>query len=96
MLVEVKPMTLRRKVAVGPNLYEVEQPYNQARVYVDGQQVGLTMTDPNDRFYMVLHPLSRGYPKEFLNLVVKNSGGQLVGTLKGPEPEPEPEEDDDE
>lgn len=96
MLVEVKPMTLRRKVAVGPNLYEVEQQYNQARVYVDGQQVGLTMTDLNDPFYMVLHPLSRGYPKEFLDLVVKNSGGQLVGTLKGPAPEPEQEEDDDE
>lgn len=95
MKVSIEPMTLRRKVAVGPNLYDVEQAYDQARVMVDGQQVGLTMTNPSDRFYMVLHPLSRGYPKEFLDMVVKNSGGQLKGTLKGPEPQPEEEEEDE-
>ena len=95
MLVEIKPMTLRRKVAVGPNVYDVEQKYDQAAVIVDGQQVGLTMTNPSDKYHMVLHPLSRGYPIEFLKMVVKNSNGQLVGTLKSPAPEPETEDEED-
>lgn len=95
MKVEVKPITLIKKVLHGGNVYDVEQKYDQSRVYVDGNQVGLTMNNPNDRNYMVLHPLSRGYPKEFLELVVKNSGGLLKGTLNGPVPEPEPEETED-
>jgi hypothetical protein len=96
ILVEIKPLKVLTKVAVGHNIYEVEQPYDQCRVYVDGQQVGLTMSNPDDPFFMILHPLSNGYPQEFLDLVVKNSDGQLKGTLRGPAPEPEPEEDDEE
>jgi len=86
MLVEVKPMTLKMPVRVGGKRYLVDQAYNQSRVYVDGEQVGLTMTDPADEFYRVLHPLSRGYPKEFLQMIVDNSEGQLVSTLRGPVP----------
>lgn len=92
MKVEIEPITLRKQVRVGGNVYEVDQAYDQSRVYVDGNQVGLTMNNPKDRNYMILHPLSRGYPKEFLELVVKSSGGLLKGTLNSPVPEPEPEE----
>ena len=96
MLVEIKPMVLKTPVNVGPNTYIVEQAYDHARVFVDGQQVGLTMTKPDDRYYMVLHPLSKGYPKEFLELVVKNSNGKLIGTLNGPVPNTQPQDEDDE
>ena len=96
MVVEVVAMVLKTPVRVGRRSYFVDQAYAQARVYVDGEQVGLTMTDPDDQFFRVLHPLSRGYPKEFLQMVVDNSGGQLVSTLNGPVPmEEEPEQDDE-
>lgn len=95
MKVEIKPIVLKTPVRTGKNTYLVDQAYDQARVFVDGDQVGLTMTDPTDKYYKILHPLSKGFPREFLELVVKNSNGQLLGTLNGPKPA-EPEEKDEE
>lgn len=91
-------MVLKLKYRHGHNEYEIEQPYDQAKVFVDGVQVGLTMTNPKDKFYMVLHPLSRGYPSQFVEMVVKASDGQLRGTLNSPVPmeEKELDEEDDE
>ena len=97
MKVEIVPMVLTLKYRHGHNEYQIEQPYDQARVFVDGVQVGLTMTDPQDEKYMILHPLSRGYPRQFVEMVVKASDGQLRGTLNSPVPmeEEELEEDDE-
>jgi hypothetical protein len=96
MKVEIIPMVLKTPVRVEQNTYIVDQPYDHARVMVDGQQIGLTMTDPSDKFHMILHPLSGGYPREFLELVVKNSAGQLKGTLDSPKPLDETQDEDDE
>ena len=94
MIVEVKPFELVFNYRHGHNDYEIKQDYDQARVFVDGIQVGLTMTNPNDRNYKVLHPLSAGHPKEFLDLVVENSNGQLIRSLSSPVPmEEEPEDE---
>lgn len=95
MLVEIKPIKLTLRYRHGVNEYEIQQDYDQARVYVDGEQVGLTMTNPRDRFHRILHPLSRGYPREFLQMIVDASNGELLGTLNGPKPEPEPDIDEE-
>lgn len=94
MKVEIEPMVLTLKYRHGHNDYEIPQQYDQARVFADGVQVGLTITNPKDKFYKVLHPLSAGYPKEFLDMVVANSGGELVRSLSSPVPmEEEPEDE---
>jgi hypothetical protein len=86
MEVEIKPFGLMLTYRHGQNTYTINQPYDQARVFVDGEQVGLTMVDPKDPNFRVLHPLSKGYPKEFLQMVVDNSNGELRATLNGPVP----------
>ena len=98
MKVEVIPMVLVTRFRHGKKDYAIEQPYDQARVFVDGVQVGLTMTDPEDANYRILHPLSRGYPRQWLNEIVKNSDGQLTGTMNSPVPfvDEEDEEEFDE
>ena len=88
-------MVLKSVFRHGHNEYEIEQPYDQARVFVDGVQVGLTMLDQKDKNCGVLHPLSKGYPRQFLEMVVKNSDGKLTGTLDGPVPMEEEEEPED-
>lgn len=94
MQVEIVPMVLTLRYRHGHNDYEMQQQYDQARVFADGVQVGYTMTNPNDKFYKVLHPLSAGHPKEFLDMVVASSNGELVRSLASPVPMEEESEDE--
>jgi hypothetical protein len=94
MNVEVIPMELVLKYRHGHKDYEVRQKYDQSRVFVDGVQVGLTISNPDDRYYKVLHPLSAGHPKEFLDSVVENSNGELIRSLASPIPMEEETEDE--
>ena len=96
MNVEFKKMIIVKRFAHRDKLYEIEQDSGFERVFVDGGQVGLVPSDPKDPNYKVLHPLSMGFPMEFLHMVVANSNGRLEGTLRGPAPLPEEEEDEDE
>ena len=96
MQVEFKPMPIIKRWAHRDKVYELKQDSGFERVMVDGDQVGLVPNNEADRNYRVLHPLSKGFPKEFLELVVQSSGGRLLSTLRGPAPLPEPIEEEDE
>lgn len=101
MQVEFKEMPIIKRWATRKGVYELKQDSGFERVLVDGDQVGLVPNNEADPNYRVLHPLSlpKGFPIEFLELVVQNSNGRLTSTLNGPvtmEDEPEGEEYDDE
>ena len=95
MDVQIEKMPIIKRFAHRNKIHEIEQDSGFERVMVDGGQVGLVPNNTKDPNYRVLHPLSKGFPKEFLEMVVANSGGRLTHTLRGPVPLPPEEEDDD-
>lgn len=95
MEVTFQKMPIVKRWAHRGHVYNLEQDSGFERVMVDGGQVGLVPNNPKDPNYRVLHPLSRGFPREFLQLVVENSSGRLTSTLNGPVPMEEEEEVED-
>jgi hypothetical protein len=95
MDVEFQKMPIIKRFAHRQKIYEVEQDSGFERVMVDGGQVGLVPNNTSDPNYRVLHPLSKGFPQEFLEMVVMNSKGRLERTLRGPVPLPTEETDDE-
>lgn len=96
MEVKVEKFLIVKRFAHRNKTYEIEQDSGFDRVFVDGGQVGLVPSDPKDPNHKVLHPLSKGFPMEFLQMVVANSNGRLTSTLRGPVPLPDEEDDEDE
>lgn len=99
MDIEFKPLIIVNRWSTRKNTYAVEQRVGFDRVLVDGDQVGLVPSDPNDPNYRVLHQTLTNCPVQILDMVVKNSNGRLTSYLSmpyKPEPETEDEYDDDE